>query len=135
MCNSKIDKKTDDIDRKVVLITKDTELEKKLKSTNMTQLNNRLWMEKHDNNYTKLNTKVDTMFTTLENTFEYKTLLQKIDELGKTDEKTAKHCSSQRTNFKRDQTKENSKLSVKLLDIKTTAQQAQELYATNLTLK
>ena len=78
MCNSKIDKKTDDIDWKVVLITKDTELEKKLKSTNMTQVNNRLWMETYDNNYIKLNTKVDTMFTTLENTFEYKTLLQKL---------------------------------------------------------
>ena len=88
------------------------EIEKQFKEYGTKQIDIRLCMERLDKKLLKLGTKVNTMFTPVKKTFEYKNLLIKRKP-DKTDLVVVLHCSNQQFKSVLNQVNKNSCLSTK----------------------
>ena len=92
--SNKLDETIEHPKWKAALTTKDAELEKHLKEFEAKRMNNCLWMTRHDTKIIELNTKIVTMFTPLEDTFVYKNMMIKIEDLKLADKFAATTLSS-----------------------------------------
>ena len=81
MVNNRQDKIIEDPKWKKTLIAKDTKLELHLKKIDLKQIGLRLKLTTIDKDIVKLNAKVETMFTPLEDTVAYTNMMIQIDDL------------------------------------------------------
>ena len=56
-----------------------------LRKTDLKHINHWLWLARHDTNLTEPTTRIDTIFTPLENTFVYKNMMIQLDDLKQAD--------------------------------------------------
>ena len=96
---------------KTSLFAKTTALEDTLTNQKFAITADQLHRTRLEELLTALNTKVDTIFTPLNDTFEYQHIMQLFDDQCDTDKETALFNAKQRSDTVATQIKENKKLS------------------------
>jgi len=106
-----------DPDWKTTLETKNKALEEIILKQKGALVNNQLHMTRMEREFKALNTKVDSMFTPLRDTFEYQHIIQQFDEQHNADTTTALFNAKQRADIVATQLTETKKLTSRYQEV------------------